>query len=66
MSDKPMSEKLALSAVSSVLMMTIFVLFGDHNAREPFGIDAPERIAIASLPPLKVVLARAGSRHILY
>lgn len=64
-----MSDKLTLSAVISVLMMTSYILFGGDAMHAPHGsagLDAPIRITVGPLPSLKVVLAKAGGRHILY
>jgi hypothetical protein len=36
-----MSDRLALSATMSVLMMAVYVLFGTEAARVPLGPDAP-------------------------
>lgn len=69
MSNPTMSDKLAFSAVASVLMMTAYVLFGADAARVPFGpahIDAPQEIAVVSLPSLRVVLDNAKAQRILY
>ncbi len=64
-----MSDKLMLSAVLSVLMMTAYVLMGGEAARAPAGFADAERPAYAAelrLPSLGLVLARARTRHILY
>jgi len=34
-----MSDRLAISATLSILMMSIYVLFGAHAARAPLGPD---------------------------
>lgn len=64
-----MSDKLMLSAVLSVLMMTAYVLLGGEAARAPSGFAIAERPAYAAelrAPSLGVVLARVRTRHILY
>jgi hypothetical protein len=64
-----MSDKLALSAALSVLMMTTYVLFGSETAKAPFdsaSLDAPTQVSIRALPSLKVVLAPTGTARILY
>lgn len=66
MKRQAMSDQLTLSAAISVLMMTVYVLFGSEAARVPFGpaeLDVP---AHASLPSFDVILVRARAPHILY
>lgn len=48
-----MSDRLAISATLSVLMMTIYVLFGTDAAREPLSADSlasPVSISAPELP----------------
>ncbi len=45
-----MSERLAVSATLSVLMMSIYVLFGTEAARTPFGPQELSVPAAASAP----------------
>lgn len=48
-----MSDRLAVSATLSVLMMSIYVLFGNNAVRLPIGPDqlsAPHAAAAARLP----------------
>lgn len=64
-----MSDKLALSAAISVLMMTTYVLFGGDAASASFaasGADTPVRVAALSGSPLEMVFAGARPRALLY
>ena len=64
-----MSDKLALSAAFSVLMMTVYALFGSEAARAPFGpagLDAPAHVAVLPLPSFDVAFAKVKARPILY
>ena len=64
-----MSDKLILSAVLSVLMMTAYVLLGSEAApirSGPAIAERPAYTAVLRLPSLGLVLARARTRHILY
>jgi len=47
-----MSDQLAVSACLSVLMMSIYLLFGSDAAREPFGPDQLRTTHTATAPGL--------------
>ena len=49
-----MSDRLAISAAASVLMMSIYVLFGSDAARVPFTSDALASPVSISAPELKI------------
>lgn len=50
-----MSDRLAISAAFSVLMMTAYVLFGADAIRVPVGPDAAETPVTVSAPVLPYV-----------
>lgn len=56
-----MSDKLAISATLSVLMMTAYVLFGGEAAHVPFGPDSLEAPAGISAPSFDVEVLLPGS-----
>jgi hypothetical protein len=54
-----MSEKLAISAALSVLMMIGYVLFGQDAARVPLGaegLSSPLRVEAPTLPALDPIM----------
>lgn len=53
-----MSDRLAISAAFSVLMMSAFVLFGTDSTRADFGPDALQAPAVSAAPN---ALAAPGS-----
>ena len=58
-----MSDRLAIAAAASVLMMSAFVLFGQATARapvDPAAMDDARSIGMDSLPeaPLRLLLPR--------
>lgn len=61
-----MSDRLALSAAFSVLLMTLYVLLGGDAAHAPLGLVQQDQIAARDLPSLRVIMVEAGSRRILY
>jgi len=44
-----MSDRLAIAATASVLMMSVYVLFGQGAVREPLGLGAPGSAISAAL-----------------
>jgi len=62
--NEAMSDRLALSAALSVLMMTAYVLFGVGTQQT--GFATRDIVSVRSLPSLQVVLARTDARRILY
>lgn len=64
-----MSDKLALSAALSVLLMTGYALFGNDTARPAFtpaGLAPRVQVSARLLPAFPLVFAEAGTRHLLY
>jgi hypothetical protein len=49
-----MSDRLAISAAFSVLMMSIYVLFGSHAARAPLSAENLASPVSISLPEVSV------------
>ena len=47
-----MSDRLAIAATASVLMMSVYVLFGQAAVREPIGKGAPDSAFSAALPDI--------------
>jgi hypothetical protein len=48
-----MSDRLTLAAAASVLMMSVFVLFGQGSSRAPIGVaqlGLPSSVSMSSLP----------------